>query len=111
MKKIIAIVLTLILALSFTACTTNDSATKIKEDYQSYDWQNSMQTQKISKANELISRINMLPSSEQQEMTEIKRELEKMTKEMESPMPSNLPDIMNSPNPSMTPSPQSPNMM
>ncbi|MEG1519562.1 MAG: hypothetical protein RR458_01120 [Clostridia bacterium] len=107
MKKIIVILLALTLVLSFAACTEKDSATKIKQEYQSFDWENAMETQRVAKAKELIARIDKLPAAEQQELTEIKNELKKIadgsTAIVPSPSPSPIVTPIPSPSPIVSP--------
>ncbi|MEG2116895.1 MAG: hypothetical protein RRZ69_04380 [Clostridia bacterium] len=106
MKKIIVILLALALVLSFAACTEKDSAAKIKQEYQSFDWENSMETQRVAKAKELIARIDKLPAAEQQELTEIKNELKKIADGSTAIVPSPSPIVspIVSPMPSVSPS-------
>ena len=98
MKKFMVIVLALALVLSFSGCTQSDSAQMVKNDYEAYNWEGSDDMAKKTEANSLVMRIEKLTASEQQELTEIKGELEKMIAEMDG-----KDDVIESPNPSMMP--------
>ena len=80
MKKFMVIVLALALVLSFCGCAQSDSAEMVKKDYEAYNWEGATQVTQVAEAQRLVARINMLTASEQQELTEIKGELEKIIK-------------------------------
>lgn len=103
MKKFLLIVLALILVFSFASCKMNDSAAKVKADYEKYDWNNASDSEAKSEAKVLIDRISKLPASEQRELQDIKNELEKIVNGNMDPTPS--PTVTPTPTESPTLSP------